>query len=285
MGSTMEIIVFIMFVAVLLTVDLAYHKELGSTFVSALVWSGVYVVAALMFAGFLAMHRGAEAAGLFLTGYTLEKVLAFDNLFVFSLIFSYFNIHISQQHKALHYGIIGAIVFRLIFTAIGVEFMDAFGPAVDMAFAAMIIYSCVLMLRADEDPDYDNIWWVIQLRKIFPKLSVFVIAVIVLEVSDILFAFDSVPAIIAVTKDPFLIYASMIFAILGLRQMYFLIAAASGYLEHLDKAVFCILGFIAFKLIAGALFDFHLAPYTSLGVIVAMLAVGVGASYYHKVNR
>ena len=278
-------LIFIIMVAVLLVADYAYHKESESTFKDALGWTGVYVLAALLFACVVWVVEGSGNASLFLTGYTLEKVLAFDNLFVFTLIISYFGIPDSKQHAVLHYGIIGAIVFRLIFTAIGVGFMETFGPLFDLVFAGLIIYSCYLMTKGGEEPDYDKIWWVIKLRKLFPRLSVFWICVVVLEISDILFAADSVPAIIAVTKDPFLIYSAMIFAILGLRSLYFVIAAMAEYLYYMETAILWVLGFISIKLIVGALFSIHVSPLLSLFIIISILSLGVAASIHKEVEK
>jgi tellurite resistance protein TerC len=204
---------------------------------------------------------------------------------VFTLILNYFGIAENKQHAALHYGIIGAMVFRLVFTAIGVGFMETFGPLFDLVFAGLIIYSCYLMVKGGKDPDYDKIWWVIQLRKVFPGLSVFWICVIVLEISDILFAADSVPAIIAVTKDPFLIYSAMIFAILGLRSLYFVISELTKYLYYMEKAILWVLGFISIKLIVGALFSFHMSPTLSLFIIISILSVGAFCSVRREVEK
>lgn len=242
-------------------------------------WSVLYVAGAMLFCGFLYLHHGKESASLFLSGYTLEKVLAFDNLFVFSLILTYFKIGIGDQHKALHYGIIGAVVFRLIFTVIGVSSLMFLGPAMELIFAALIAFSIYLIIKSDEnETDYNSLFYVRWLKKVYPGVTTFMIAVAVIEVSDIMFAFDSVPAIIAVTKEPLLIYTSMIFAILGLRSMYFVMASLSQYLEYMDNAVIAVLGFISAKLAIHALTGWHINPNTSLLIILGVLSVGIFAS-------
>ncbi|PHS61238.1 MAG: hypothetical protein COB09_18795 [Thalassobium sp.] len=274
-------LIFIIFVAIMITIEWAYHREHPSTFNSALAFTGAYIGAAFIFSGVVAGLRGHEAAGMFLMGYTLEKMLAFDNLFVFSIILTYFKIGALEKHKALHYGIIGAAVFRLIFTVIGVEFMEYFGPTFDLVFAAMILYSVYLMMSASDEDDatnYDELWWVINIRKVFPTISIFWLVVIIIEISDVLFAFDSVPAVIAVTKDPALIYFAMMFAILGLRQMYFVIDAMKNYMRYIDTAIYCILVFIAIKLVASGLFAFHMNELYSLAIVATILLIGATAS-------
>ncbi len=282
------IMIFLLLAGGMLTLDFTIHAVAKKvTLTSAVKWTVFYITAALGFAGFLFLEHGQESASLFLTGYTLEKVLAFDNLFVFSLIFAYFKIPESRQHSALHWGIAGAIVFRLLFVVLGVSAMDAIGPFVEVIFAILILLSVGMIINAsdDEPVNYDNAWYTRAIRKIYPKASVFFIAICVLEISDILFSFDSVPAIIAITKDPLLIYSSMIFAILGLRSMYFIIAALSRFFVYMDQAVICVLVFIAAKLLGGALFDVHLNPNFSLAIILATLTIGGLASVLKKEDK
>jgi len=275
------LIVFIVAIASLIAFDFFSHrKNEVISLKSSVCWSSFYVACAMAFAGYLYVSHGAESASLFLTGYSLEKVLAFDNLFVFSLIFTYFKIPEEKHHSALYWGIGGAIVFRLIFVVIGTSALDSIGPAVEIVFAALILISVVLMLKAGDDDgvNYDDTWYVKSVRKIFPNAGVFFICVCVIEISDILFSFDSVPAIIAVTKDPLLIYSSMIFAILGLRSMYFIISGLDRFFVHMDKAVSVVLVFIAGKLLAGAIINVHIEPNLSLAVILSILVFGAISS-------
>jgi len=237
------------------------------------------VLVSFAFAGYLYLSQGQESMNLFLTGYALEKALAFDNLFVFSLIFTYFGIKHDQQHKALHWGIAGAIVFRGIFVAMGVTLEGLIGPLVELFFAGMIIVSIVMIVAAgDEEVNYDKAWYVVKLKKWFPNMTKFFLVVCVIEISDILFSFDSVPAIIAVTKEPFLVYSSMIFAILGLRSMYFVISALSRALIYIDFAVIVILSFIVVKLVLSAVIGFHIDATISLLVVLSILTVGISFS-------
>ena len=271
------ILVFLSLVISLISFDFYSHrKEAVVSLKSSVLWSLFYVAVSFAFAGYLYLIHGQESASLFLTGYSLEKVLAFDNLFVFSMIFAYFKIPESKQHSALHWGIAGAIVFRLLFVVIGVSSLNAIGPMVELVFAALIIVSIYMIINGGEDNnvDYDNTWYTKLVRKIYPKASVFFIAVCVIEISDIMFSFDSVPAIIAITKDPLLIYSAMIFAILGLRSMYFIIASLSRFFVYMDNAVVVVLAFIAGKLIASSLFNYHIDPNTSLLIILSILTVG-----------
>lgn len=277
---TSTISIFLGMISVMLFIDFWNHRK-GEvvTLSSAVKWSIFYIFCALLFAGYLNTTYGYQASSLFLTGYALEKVLAFDNLFVFSLIFAYFKIPAEQQHKALYWGILGAIVFRLIFVWLGVSFLDSFGVYVEVFFALIIIYTVYLMYSAgdDEDEDYNNTWYARGIRKVYPAASTLFICIVTIEISDILFSFDSVPAIIAITKDPLLIYSAMIFAILGLRSMYFIISALQRFFTYMDEAVMLVLLLIAAKLLFGAL-GMHVDPLVSLSTIMLILIGGAGVS-------
>jgi len=281
------LLIFSISVLSLFLIDIFTHKRGDSVSLkSASLWSLLYIASALVFSFYLSLVHGTKAASLFLTGYTLEKVLAFDNLFVFSLIFTYFRIPKEEQHSALHWGIMGAVVFRLIFVVLGVSSMALIGPTIELVFAALIILSIYLIIKSsnDDNPDYDNAWYIKSLRRIYPNVTPFFVAIVAIEISDILFSFDSVPAIIAVTKDPFLIYSAMIFAILGLRSMYLVIAALQHYLVYMDQAVIVILAFIAGKLCLHALVGFQLDPNLSLMIIISIILMGVLMSTLKRVK-
>lgn len=282
----LTLMIFVGAVPCLLMIDwIGHNNHEVVTLKSASIWSLFYVMCAMAFAAYLYFARGSEQASLFLTGYTLEKVLAFDNLFVFSLIFAYFKIPPEKQHAALYWGIGGAIVFRLIFVVMGVSMLDAIGPIVEVVFAILILLSVAMIVKSggdDNNIDYNKTWYVKAVRKIYPKAGVFFVCICVIEISDILFSFDSVPAIIAITKDPLLIYSAMIFAILGLRSMYFMIAALERFFTHMDTAVICVLLFIVGKLLMGAIFSIHIGPVLSFSVIMLMLIGGIVASLIYK---
>lgn len=289
----------------------------------ASLWSVFWVGLSLAFAGFLYVQHGPEVASLFVTGYALEKVLSVDNLFVFMAIFAWFKVPDGLRHRVLYWGIIGAIVFRGVFVAIGTGLL-AFGPWVEVAFAVIVAWTAVVMLRSKGDGEAEEDYsshmayrFAARLFPVWPKLygnqffvsrktlehelakpenagmslaakgTIFAtplfLCLVVAEVSDVLFAFDSVPAIIAVSREPLIVYSAMLFAILGLRTLYFVLEALKRYLVHLEKAVIALLFFIAIKLGLNAtnhLFDhgYSLSANTSLLIVMAVLLVGVLAS-------
>lgn len=288
--------------------DVYSHRESKAVSLkNASAWSIFYVIIALVMAAWLYVIESPEYASLFLTGYTLEKVLAVDNLLVFSLIFAYFNVPDKFQHKILHWGILGAVLFRLVFVVIGASLLNMFGPWVELFFAAFIIYTVYLMLTSDEDDEteYENMLIVKLAKKVFPvntnissgkffisgMMTPLFITLLVVEISDIMFAFDSVPAVLAVTQVGFLVYISIIFAIFGLRQIYFVLSALKRFLVHLEKAVIAILLYIGLKLAAHSLSSLAIklglldldAPLkvdstTSLVIVLVILSMGVVAS-------
>lgn len=316
--------VFIVLAIVALGIDLITHrKDKPVTLLNASIWSVFWVAISLVFAGFLYVSHGSEVSSLFLTGYALEKVLSVDNLFVFMAIFAWFKIPDEYRHRVLYWGIIGAIVFRAIFVVIGTSLLS-FGPWVEIVFAGIVAYTAVVMLKGgddDEEEDYAKhpaYRFGSKLFSVWPKLhghSFFIsrdevneelkkpendgvsfvqkgkwiatpllLCVMVVELSDVLFAFDSVPAIIAVSKEPLIVYSAMIFAILGLRTMYFVLEALKGYLVHLEKAVVALLFFIAAKLglnATNSLFDhgYAIDANSSLLVVLVVLAIGILASW------
>ena len=268
-------------------IDLHAHRDdKPKSLKSASLWTVFWILVSLAFAGFLAWHHGATAASLFITGYALEKVLSVDNLFVMMAIFAWFKVPEGYRHRVLYWGIIGAIIFRMIFVAIGTGLL-ALGPYVEIIFALVVAYTAVMMLKSggddgEEIEDYsDHIAyrWVHRFFPVWPLL----LCLAVIEISDVMFAFDSVPAVIAVSREPLIVYSAMMFAILGLRTMYFVLEALKGYLVHLEKAVIVLLFFIAAKLALSAtnhLFHhgFDISPVASLIVVLVVLAAGVVAS-------
>lgn len=316
------IAVFVGLVVLALAIDLFSHrKDKPLTLMQASLWSLFWVAISLAFAGFLYVSHGAETASLFLTGYALEKVLSVDNLFVFMAIFAWFSVPDGYRHRVLYWGIVGAIIFRLIFVAIGTSLL-AFGPWVEIVFAAIVAWTAVMMLKGgddDETEDYSNhvaYRFAHKLFPVWPKLyghnffarraelqaelrkpenagmtlakgalfaTPLFLCLVVVEVSDVMFAFDSVPAVIAVSREPLIVYSAMMFAILGLRTMYFVLEALKRYLVHLEKAVVALLFFIAGKLALNAtdhLFHhgYHIDPNTSLFIVLIVLAIGIAAS-------
>lgn len=319
------IIVFSVIALVAIIVDLYSHRaDKPISLRDASLWSVFWIAISLAFAGYLYYEHGSAVASLFITGYALEKVLSVDNLFLFMAIFSWFAVPDAYRHRVLYWGIIGAIVFRLIFVAIGTSLL-AFGPWVEIVFAAVVAWTAVAMLKGGGDDDAIEDYSghiayraVQRLMPVWPKLyghnffvtgkevdaelakpensglqlarkgklfaTPLLLCLAVVEVSDVMFAFDSVPAVIAVSREPLIVYSAMIFAILGLRTMYFVLEALKRYLVHLEKAVVAILFFISLKLVLNATDHlFHtgvtIHPNTSLVIVLAVLGMGVAASF------
>jgi tellurite resistance protein TerC len=294
------------FVLVLLAVDLGlFHRDAHVvSFRESLTWSFVWVTIALAFNyGFYryaaSLHGEAEGSRLaleFLTGYIVEKSLAVDNIFVFVLVFAYFGIPPQYQHRVLFYGIIGALAFRAIFIALGSVLMEY--HAVVLLFGAFLLLTGVKMLFAPQqhvEPDRNPV--VRGLRRLLPiepalqGQAFFVrragrwhgtpllVALVVLEMSDIIFAVDSVPAIFAISREPLIVFTSNVFAILGLRAMYFLLAAAIERFHLLKYALALILIFVGLKMVwLNEWFEGKFPIQWSLGIILGLLAAAVAAS-------
>ena len=295
-----EVIPFVVIVFGALWIDLfAHKKDEPVSLKNAIAWSIIWVLVSVGFAGYIWQNHGAEKASLFLSGYLLEKSLSVDNLFVFMAIFASFTVKDAYQHRILYFGILGALVLRFIFVAAGTSLL-LFGDWVLLAFGALVLWSAWQMYNSggddgDEIEDYTDHWSVRIAKKFFRvhphrdghnffttqnsqlHVTPLFLCLVAVEISDVMFAFDSVPAVIAITQEPFLVYTSNIFAILGLRSMYFLLAAAKRYLCHLEKAVIGILVFIGGKMIAG-FFGFHISANISLVIVLLGLTIGVVAS-------
>ncbi len=301
--SATSLLLFAGVVCAALWVDLYSHRKGEVISVrNAAFWSAFWVVLALVFAGYVGVTYGGEKSSLFLAGYLLEKSLSVDNLFVFMAIFSAFGIRDDHQHRILYYGIIGALVLRMLFIAAGNSIVLLFGKWALGAFSLFILWSAWKMwqasrIAAEEIDDYSGHWSVRITKRFFPvypsrvgqkfflrhegrlHCTPLFLCLVAIEFADVMFAFDSVPAILAVTGEPYLVYTSNIFAILGLRSMYFLLAAAKRYLCHLEKAVILVLVFIGVKMLLDISGILHLTPNISLVVITLLLSFGVFGSY------
>lgn len=315
------ILVFFGVIAFSVYLDLFAHRNTKEISVKdASLWSIFWIGLALAFYGYLWVRFNKESADLYLAGYVLEKSLSIDNLMVFVAIFASFGITGKLQHRILYWGIIGALIFRAIFVVIGTSLFTA-SPYVGFLFAAFVIWSGYKMLSSnneseEEIEDYSNHWSVRLVGKLMPVLPKLLaerfvvkhseltpenialvtrkglryvtpafLCLMAIETSDVAFAFDSVPAVIAVTQEPLLVYAAMIFAILGLRSLYFILAALTKYLVHLEKAVIALLFFIGIKMGIQswnhAIGDsgIHISANTSLFIVLGTLAIGVLASF------
>lgn len=284
------------FLVVSLLVDFIFHK--GDDMKSAVIWSIFWVACGIGIGGAVYFIFGADGAAQYYAGYALEKALSMDNLIVFMAIFSYFGIKSAKdQHKILLWGIAGAIIFRGIFVLIGGSLFNAHATVsllgmtvqlhtiISVLFGLIVGYSAYAMLTANEaegeEDDYDQKWFNRLARRFFPSAGAMVFCGITIELSDVMFSFDSVPTVIAVTKEPMIVYAAMLSAILGLRALYFVIQQLVAKLHLLEKFVVAILFFVAAKLIAEP-FGLEISPLVSVIIVIGLLALGVIASLVIK---
>ena len=260
----------------------------------ALVWSVVWTVVALLFNGAVFLYMGPERGLEFFTGYVIERSLSFDNLFVFVLIFSYFGVPRQYHHRALFWGVVGALVTRAAFIAAGAALVVRF-EWILYIFGAILVYSGWKMLK-DKDvevhPDRNLV--IRAARRLFPVSTEFghgrfflrregrlfltplFLVLITIETTDIVFAVDSIPAVFGVTHDPFIAFTSNIFAILGLRASYFLLESILKTFKYLSHGLSVVLIFIGLKMLAADLV--HIPIGTSLGIVMGVLAFAIGAS-------
>ena len=321
-----SIIIFGIAVVAALAIDLFSHRgDKPVSIRSAGAWTLFWIAVSLVFGGYVWVTHGGGDAAAFMSGYVLEKAMSIDNLFVMMAIFTSFHIADKYQHRVLYYGILGALVLRMIFVALGVGFINNFGEYAMTAFGLFIVWSAFKMAQAtgigilaytmfmdekkkqerrakhvkqaeEKEVDFTKHWAVRLFGRFFPvhnkieghkffvagAATPLFLCLIVIEFADIMFAFDSVPAIIAITKNPFLVYTSNIFAILGMRSMYFCLSALKRQLIHLEKAVIATLVFIGFKMLAEVFFGWHIGAFESLVVILGLMAAGVIASLLDK---
>ncbi|PYX55560.1 MAG: hypothetical protein DMG73_17160 [Acidobacteria bacterium] len=277
-------ILFNVFVAAMLLLDLGvFHRRAhGVRFREALGWSAMWIALAGAFAVLVYFWHGRTPSLEFVTGYVIELSLSVDNLFVFLLIFRYFRVPSDQQHKVLFWGIIGALVMRAIFILAGVGLIRRFHWIIYL-FGALLIYSGIKFLReenANIHPEKNPVLRVF--RRLMPVTKDYVggkffvrqrglyatpllVALLVVETSDLLFAVDSIPAILAITLNTFIVYTSNVFAILGLRSMYFALATMMDIFHYLHYGLSVVLIFIGAKML--------LSHYYEIPTVVALLTV------------
>lgn len=330
----LSVTIFTITLTASLLLDLFIHrKDQIIGFKSALFWSFFWVVISLGFGIYLLERFDSEVATLFFTGYILEKSLSVDNLFVIMAVFAWFKIPDQLKHRILYYGILGALVFRAVFVALGSSLISL-GNWVEIVFGLWVFSTAVMMVRNNDNDneeieDYSHhiayrftrwlfpVWpkfcghnffisgkkvaeienapenSAIKLKRRGPVFCTpLLLCLAVVEISDITFAFDSVPAVIAVSKDPFIIYTSIMFAVLGLRSMYFILEVMRKYLCRLEIAVICLLVFIAFKLCYNAVLEIMQKPEYSIGntasliTILSFLSAGIlGSVIFPKNNQ
>jgi len=284
------------FILAMLALDLGvFHRKSHEVSVKeAAIWSGVWIALALTFNAGIYYFRGAEPSLQFLTGYLIEKSLSVDNIFVIALIFGFFAVPKAYQHRVLFWGILGALVMRAIFILAGAALLARFHWIIYI-FGAFLLFTGIKMaLHRNEEihPEHNPVLKLV--RRLVPVTNdyheghffvrnagklmatpLFLVLVLV-ETTDLIFAVDSIPAIFAVTEDPFLVYTSNIFAILGLRSLYFVLAGVMDKFVYLKLGLSAILVFVGAKML---LTEVYKIPATvSLLVVVSMLAITIVAS-------
>lgn len=286
-------VIFVLFILFVLALDLGvFHKKSHTVgFKESIIWSVVWIALAMSFAGVLYFWRGQEDTLLYLTGYVIEKSLSVDNLFVFLLIFSFFKIPGEYQHKILFYGIVGALVMRAFFIWAGIAVLEKFHWVIYL-FGALLVVSGIKMLLPEKgDVNLEDKWIIKFTKKIFPTTHDFhgdkffvklngkwwvtplFITLVFVEFSDLVFAVDSIPAIIGITNDPFLVFTSNVFAILGLRSLYFALKGFADLFHYLKYGLSLILMFIGVKLLISGIY--HMPVSITMAVIFGILLISV----------
>ena len=287
---------FLAFVVAMLAIDLGLfqRKVHAVSMKEAGIWTIVWISLALSFNALLYFWRGPEPALQFLAGYLIEKSLSVDNLFVFALLFSFFAVPAVYQHRVLFWGVLGALILRGLFVAAGTALISSFHWII-YVFGAFLVFTGAKLALAGEGEVHPDQNPLLRLARRFMPVTpgfegqrFFVrragrlmatplfLVLLVVESTDLVFAVDSIPAVFAVTQDPFLVYTSNVFAILGLRSLYFLLAGAITRFHYLKLALATILTFVGVKMLIADLFEIPVA--ISLGVIAGVLALAMVAS-------
>jgi len=296
MNELFLFILFNIFILLLLGVDLGvFHKKVHAISVKeAVAWSIVWIVLALVFNAGVFLFAGSAKGLEFLTGYLIERALSFDNIFVFVVIFSYFGVPAQYQHKALFWGVLGALITRSLFIAAGTALITKFEWVLYIFGVILVVSGWKIMFQKETQVHPEKNFFIRLARKFFPvtpthEFSKFVVrdagkvfitplflVLITIETTDVMFALDSIPAVFGVTRDPFIVYSSNVFAILGLRATYFLLAGIMDTFYYLSYGLSIILIFIGVKMLLEAVYP---VPTTiALLVVVGILIVAVIAS-------
>src|SRR5437773_9400105 len=291
--STLAWIGFCLFILVMLAIDLGVFNRRPHeiSFKNAAIWSVIWIALALIFAALLFHPLGWELFGPerhrkgleFLTGYLIELALSIDNLFVFLLIFSYFKVPPKYQHRVLYWGVLGALIMRISMIVVGTELINRFHWIIYL-LGAFLVYTAIQMLRGGEtelEPDKQPIIRFItrhvpvvrhyERQKFFTRVdgkrvgTLLFLVLIVVEVTDLVFAVDSIPAIFGVTTDRFIVYTSNVFAILGLRTFYFLLAGVVEKFHYLKVGLGIVLGFIGLKMLLPLIAKIVAAAFHAIG--------------------
>lgn len=287
---------FIAFVLAMLSLDLGIFNRtphvVGAR--EALAWTAVWVGLALAFAVGLAVFADRHAALTFLTGYVIEESLSVDNIFVIVLIFQYFAVPAQFQHRVLFWGILGALIMRGLFIGVGAALLARFEWIIYLFGALLVITGIRMAVKQDEEFDGEQNAVVRLVRRVLPVTSTYrgkhfftreagrrhatplLLVLVLVEATDLIFAIDSIPAIFGITRDPFLVFTSNIFAVLGLRSLFFLLATVVTKFHLLKYGLAVILTFVGTKMLAE--YWIHIPILLSLGIVIGVLAVSIVAS-------
>lgn len=306
---------FIVFVLVMLALDLGVLNRKAHVIRTreALAWTSLCIVLALLFNGLIYfMYRyhwlgigtgegaltGKDAAIQFFTGWVVEYSLSLDNIFVIAVIFGYFGVPPKYQHRVLFWGILGALILRGLMIAAGTALIQRFEWTIYVFGGLLIVTAIKMLLTQTDEVEPEKNPLVRLARRLYPVTSDFheqkffthidgkraitpmFLVLLVVESTDVLFAVDSIPAIFAITKDPFLVFTSNVFAILGLRSLYFALAGMMGMFRYLKASLVFVLAFVGVKMILSH--HYHIDTMVSLAVIVGILGVGIVASLIGK---
>ena len=288
---------FVGAVLVFLALDLGvFHREAHVVkFREALGWTAFWFALAMGFAGLIRAHRPPGEAIEFVTGYIIELSLSMDNVFVIALIFAYFRVPLAQQHRVLFWGIIGALVMRGVMIGAGAALIQQFHWLL-YAMGGFLVFTGIKMLLVDDDGVHPEKNPAVKLaKKFFPvthefdghhfltklegqtALTPLALVLVMVETTDLIFAVDSIPAIFAVTQEPFIVFTSNVFAILGLRSLYFVLAGAIGRFRYLKVGLSIVLVFIGVKMLLG-IWDIQIRSGLSLAIVLAIILVSIAAS-------
>ena len=287
-AQLMPWILFTLFIVVMLAIDLGIfnRKSHEVSVKEALAWSGVWVALALAFNAGVYFWQGQEVAVQFFTGYVVEKSLSIDNIFVFLQVFAYFSVPAKYQHKILFWGVLGAIVMRAIFIFAGVALMREFHWIIYVFGVFLVITGIKMALQKDKEIHPEKNPLLKLLKRFIPLTSDYegghffvkrnglilatplALVLVVIETTDIIFAVDSIPAILAITTDPFIVYSSNLFAIMGLRALFFALAGVVKRFHYIHYGLAAILAFVGVKMLAS---EFYKLPSVAALVVIAVI--------------
>ena len=288
---------FIVSVLLFLSLDLGvFHRHAHVVkFKEALSWTTIWFVLSLVFCGALLKLRNRDEALEFFTGYIIELSLSMDNVFVMAVIFAYFAVPLEYQHRVLFWGILGALIMRGVMIGLGAALINRFDWVLQVLGVILIFSGMKMIFFGDKPPDPEKNIVLRLARNLFPvtdgfhgqkflarldgraALTPLALVLLMVETTDLIFAVDSIPAIFAVTKKPFIVFTSNVFAILGLRSLYFVLAGAIRYFRYLKIGLSIVLCFIGAKMLLGA-WDIDIAITTSLAVVASILLTAIAFS-------